>query len=47
MHYYLAKESNIEIDTVRVLLEAHREALLVDDNDLHLTPLMYSQHIQI
>ena len=33
IHYYLARESNADLDTVKLLVEAHPEALLDNDND--------------
>ena len=39
LHYYLARESNIDIDIVRMLVDAYRESLTTADDELGFTPL--------
>ena len=39
VHYYLERKSNVDIDTVMVLVEAYPQALLAADNDLKIAPI--------
>jgi len=39
LHYYLAREENVEFDIVKTLVEAYPQALLNNDNDLKVLPI--------
>ena len=38
LHYYVARETNVDIDTIKMLLEAYPQAMVVDD-EMYFTPL--------